>query len=288
MNYKKIIILIFSIVFLAIVLPAMIYFYSQTNKSANNTKVNTSDNLFCDRETSTRAKYLCVKQQAVKKFDINNCQSIEDQTWQIDCRQAVEYSLAIKKKDSNGCISLLDVMAAKTCLSEIFKQDFEKINCDLIKQQDLKKHCQSEKLLYTARKKNDAKICESIPENIKKANCLSEISKIDLHSDSDQDGVDFLQEVVSGTDPDKKDTDNDGRLDKEDIKDGDYSLKDSNLANIDNNFIIYCYNIEDKKIKAVCFNEIKDQKIDLKFCENIKNSDLWNYCTKKFNEQIKK
>lgn len=194
----------------------------------------------------------------------------------------INSTLVAEKQDIVACEKLDDLMLEKTCLEGVIELNYEKVNCESLSQPELINFCLSEKFGRLARKNNDATLCEKIPDGIKKANCLSEIKKIDLHSDADKDGLDFLQEIINGTDPNNPDTNNNGINDAEEIK-----LK-INIQSSGKN-IVRCGEVNDKRLAGICLSELGYNGLgffNLSECYKIKNLDLKEFCFNKLQSVI--
>lgn len=184
----------------------------------------------------------------------------------------INLTSVVEKQDITVCEKLNDFMSAASCLEKIIELNSEKANCELLSQPELINFCLSEKFGQLARKNNDAILCEKIPDGIKKANCLSEIKKIDLHSDADKDGLDFLQEIINGTDPNNPDTNHNGVNDAEEAKAaGAYVKQIVSMA-------VSCDKIGDKKLAAVCLSEFGYSGFNLSGCDTIKSPELKEFC----------
>ena len=62
--------------------------------------------------------------------------------------------------------------------------------------------------------------CNSIEWLYYRARCLSGISGVGLVSDLDKDGLNFMDEIYQGTNPENPDTDGDGFLDGAEVEGG--------------------------------------------------------------------
>lgn len=270
-------IILFLLICLAAVTGLGVYYFK--NKSAGLLPLKQINSQDCG-QAAGRGKDLCLLETALNQVGPEACQKIGDAGLKTDCFINLNLKLAVEKKDLVACQELDNSMLAQTCLERIIKNDFENADCQLLSQKDLAIFCLSEKNGALARKNNNAKLCEKIPEVIKKANCLSELLKIDLHSDNDKDGLDFLKEIVNGANPDNPDTDGDGQPDGVEVKNG-YNPDGRGRLNETAANIIKCDNLEDVKLKFICLKEFSGGQFDIAAsCNNIKSPELLNYCLK--------
>ena len=77
---------------------------------------------------------------------------------------------------------------------------------------------------------------------------MSELTGVLLHSDNDNDGLDFLQEHTYGTDPDSADTDGDGYKDGEEVESGYNPIGEGKMLSQDFPGAISCDEIKDNTL----------------------------------------
>jgi hypothetical protein len=287
------------IIFVSLTILAMLaatFFYYKNNfkiftahpaEKTNNKPSSGKEALIKDCSGLTgRENDLCLKTKAQVSFDQAICEQIGDSSIKTDCLQEIEIKLAVEKKNLVGCEQIGNLMLSKSCLTKVIKDNYELADCGFIRIGSLAAYCQSEKYGLLARKNKDARLCEKIPEAIKRANCLSELKHIDLHSDADKDGLDFLQETIDGTDPNKTDTDGDGFNDSQETKSGFNPDGPGKTLPVSAN-LITCSSIDDYRLRDTCLNEYKQEgKIDLLKCQDIKNQDLFFYCYEKLKKYL--
>lgn len=299
MANKKIYILSAAIVFILVLLAVFTYSYFrqlppqsadlppenkisaahlQADLESYNKAVSGNNPDVCNQISDGFSQTLCLKEVAVNTGDAKTCSLIKDDLQKNDCLNNVSMQGATQSKDLAGCEKISDPMLARACVEAVSVQSG--VDCSLLKNQDYKDSCLSLSIYQEARAGGDFSKCLSIPEPIRKANCLSEIGKIDLHSDADKDGLDFLQEIARGTDPDKKDTDKDGHNDGEELKAGFSPLGDGKIIRPLSPNSINCYDITKAELKAACFLEVKDPSFPYLDCAQIKDYELKNFCLK--------
>ena len=250
------------------------------NDEINFTKAQEDKNLDpCLLIKDKQTQVLCIQELAVATQDNSSCAVISNEELRTNCSSLVFMEQALASQDLADCQKITDSMLIKTCVERLAQSNGQ-INCDLIQDQTSKNGCYSIIYYQQAKNSNDFKLCEKIPELIQRANCLSEIQKIDLHSDSDKDGLDFLQEIVSSTNPNNKDSDADGHLDSEEVAkgfnpDGAGSLAVTKPINLMN-----CQDIREEEIKALCVLETKDKTLDLLKCNDLNTGKLKDFCLK--------
>lgn len=235
------------------------------------------DSCFLIKDKQTQI--ICIQELAVATKDNSSCAVISNEDMRNSCSSLVFTEQAIASQDLADCQKITDSMLLKTCVERL-AQSNKQIDCDLIKDLTSKNGCFSIVYYQQARDNNDFKLCNKIPELIQRANCLSEIQKINLHSDNDKDDLDFLQEIVSGTDPNNKDSDADGHLDGEEVAKGFNPDGVGSLAITKPINLISCQDIKEEEIKALCVLETKDKTLDLLKCKDLNTGKLKDFCLK--------
>jgi hypothetical protein len=220
---------------------------------------------------------LCLQTVAINTTSSTTCKNISDKNIKSNCLDRSILEKAVLTSDINECSAISQKMLKKSCLERIAKIK-QNITCDKIIDNDLAVSCISTVNYMKAKKENNSKICHTITDSIIKANCLSEIEKIDLHSDSDKDGLDFLGEILNGTDPDKADSDNDGFKDGTEVSRGFNPDGPGDTKPKEKISLIKCADIKDADIKILCYQEMTAQILDLLNCHLVKNEKLKAYC----------
>ena len=247
--------------------------FNNFNKAQENNNIDT-----CSLVSDSLSKDFCIKEIAIKTQASSSCLLINNKDSQASCSSMILFNMAVANKNLTQCQEIQQSMLAKTCVENIAEID-KGIDCGLIKEQDLKDSCFSIYYYQRAKSTGDVKLCKQIPEVIRRANCLSELQKIDLHSDIDKDGLNFLQEIANNTNPDNPDTDGDGYKDGDEFKKGFNPDGKGSLALADFPSNIACKDIKESEIKAICFSELKGKPLDITKCGNIKDEKLRVYCT---------
>ncbi len=182
--------------------------------------------------SNNRSRDICVKHIALQLIDTNLCQAISDQEEQADCLNQVILAKAENNKTLLLCDQITDEMLQLTCLERIITQGIAADDCQQIplrysprtpendQEVELRDLCVSKVLHKQAVADNNEALCEKIPLRYIKAKCLGKLKSIPLDSDSDNDGLNYYEEIIYDTNPDIADTDNDGFLDGEEVKDG--------------------------------------------------------------------
>ncbi|MHB8903506.1 MAG: hypothetical protein ACYC40_00145 [Patescibacteria group bacterium] len=231
----------------------------------------------CSLISNGLSRDFCVQEIAVRTKASSSCLLIGVQETQSNCLSITRLNSATANKDLIECQKIEQPMLVKTCIERIAESD-KNTDCNLITNSELKNNCLSVIYYQKAKSSKDAKVCRQIPELIRRANCLSELENIDLHSDADKDGLDFLQEIVNNTDPNNPDTDGDGYKDGDEFKNGFNPDGQGTLALAQSPSSIDCQDIKDETIKAACFLEFKNHLLDFSKCSEIKDAKLKDYC----------
>lgn len=234
----------------------------------------TGDVNLCQDSSSDEAKALCIRQIAVDSQSTSSCLAIMDEGIKNNCLISASFERAVSAGSLLDCQNLGEQAFIMSCVDKVVKQS-NNFDCLVLDNLDAKYRCLSNLYYKQAKEKNDSNICNLIPELSNRANCLSDIEKVDLHSDADNDGLSFLDEILNSTNPNDPDTDNDGHLDGEEISAG-YNPKGEGVLTI--KYGIYCPDIKDGDIKLLCANEVKDYFLDYTKCDEIVNQRLALYC----------
>lgn len=301
---RKKLILIFSIVLLIFILSFFLYlfFYKKApsvtviNVSGTNQKTlqerkieiqndlanfnkaqKSQDANSCNLVKDDSIKNFCVQEIAFQTKTTSTCLLIDNKDGQSECSSQILFRDIVKNKNLADCEKIDQTMFKKSCIESIAEKNYDS-DCSVIVDQDLKNTCLSIIYYQQAKAKNNSKVCLQIPELIRRANCLSEIGKIDLHSDADKDGLDFLQEILNNTDPNNPDTDGDGYKDGDEVRGGFNPDGVGPISTVKPSNIISCSDIKDELIKVICSHELKDQGVDINNCSTLKDLKLKAYC----------
>ncbi|QQG52848.1 MAG: hypothetical protein HY931_01265 [Candidatus Falkowbacteria bacterium] len=217
--------------------------------------------------------------EAQTSNDLELCKTITNSDLRKNCNVQIQFNNAFASQKINDCEKIDDKMFKTSCVENLATSGTS-TGCQILSDDELKDACLSITYYNQAKAENKTEICNQIPELIRRANCLSELQKVDLHSDADEDGFDFLQEIINGTDPNLKDTDNDGYQDGYEFQngfnpDGRGPLNTQLPINID-----YCKSLTDNNLKITCLQEFEGNPLDLFNCEKVKNQSLRSYCLK--------
>lgn len=232
---------------------------------------------FCQKLSEPISQTLCLQELAKNSLSTSTCLLISKQESQNACIKGVDLNKIILDKDLANCESLADYYLAKNCVESIAQAD-QDADCSKINNGKLHSSCLTVINYNKAKQKNDSALCLDIPDLTVRANCLSELNNIDLHSDADKDGLDFLQEILNGTDPNKFDTDGDSYPDLQEVNEGFNPTGDGKIVS----FKEKCSDIIEPEIKESCLKEFIDGVFDYSRCDLIKDSNLSNYCLKKY------
>jgi hypothetical protein len=217
--------------------------------------------------------------KAQENNDAQLCTTIINSDVQKTCGAQIMLNAALKSDKFSDCEKIEDTMFKRSCV-EILAASGTIASCQEISAANLRDTCLSIVYATQAKSQNKAETCNLIPELVRRANCLSEVKKIDLHSDADNDGYDFLQEILAGTNPDKKDTDGDGYPDGYEAQNGFNPDGQGSLnPNIPNN-ITYCKALTDTKLKGICLKEFEGNPLDDFDCNKVLIKDLRDHCLK--------
>ena len=182
--------------------------------------------------SNDRSRNICVKHVALQLLDTNLCQDIIDQEEKDNCFNEVNLAKAENNKDLSLCNQIIDEMLKLTCLERIISQGINATECNQIPlrysprtpennyETELRDLCVSKVLHKQAVANNNESLCEEIPLRYIMAKCLGKLKSIPLDSDSDNDGLNYYEEIIYNTNPDIADSDGDGFLDGEEVKSG--------------------------------------------------------------------
>lgn len=217
--------------------------------------------------------------KAQENNDAQLCTTIINSDVQRTCGAQIMLNAALKSDKFSDCEKIEDTMFKRSCV-EILAASGTVASCQEISTVNLKDTCLSIVYATLAKSQNKAETCNLIPELVRRANCLSEVKKIDLHSDADNDGFDFLQEILNGTNPDNKDSDGDGYPDGYEAKNGFNPDGQGSLNSDIPNNLTYCQALKDTKLKGICLKEFEGNPLDDFDCNKVLIKDLRDHCLK--------
>lgn len=241
------------------------------------------DASFCQKLSEPISQTLCLQELARNSLSTSTCLLISKQESQEACVKGVNLNKIISDKDLANCESLADYYLARNCVENIAQAN-QDTDCSKINNEKLHSSCLTVINYNKAKQKNDSALCLDIPDLTVRANCLSELNNIDLHSDADNDGLDFLNEIINNTNPNKFDTDGDSYADLQEVNDGFNPAGDGKIENYEEK----CSDITEPGIKELCLKEFIDGTLDYSHCNSIKDPGLLSYCLKKSNLNNKK
>lgn len=243
------------------------------NEEQYNLAIKTTNISVCKQILDARVKNLCFGELALLTANLENCRLIDSDQEIKDCQDSVRMKKAESGNDLKACLEIQQPMLQKTCVQGVAAKDFKNADCQVLNQEELKNSCLSEKYLFVAKAEKKEDNCFKIPNPYYKANCLSEIRKVSLNSDADKDSLNFLKEIINGTDPNKFDTDGDGFSDGVEVKKNYNPVGQGSL-----NREYKCDGIEDGRIKLACLAEFPNKTINFSRCGAIKDWNLKKYC----------
>lgn len=177
-----------------------------------------------------KSRDLCLKQVAIKTFNINLCQEISDAEDMNNCLNQVALAQAENNKNLSLCAKIEDEMLRLTCLDRVIDQGASVEDCEQIplrywprtpendEEVELRDECTSKVIYKQAISENNEALCEQIHMRYIKAKCLGKLKSIPLNSDYDNDGLNYYQEIIHQTNPNDPDTDQDGFSDGEEVE----------------------------------------------------------------------
>ena len=230
----------------------------------------------CKKIHNNKTKNLCFKKIAQDKMDLQVCKIIDDNFLKEKCNTQVILNKAITDLDIKLCEKISSIMAKKHCIEEIAKKINDPKECKKIKKEKLRPICLTQYFYKQSIDNKNISLCKKIPDFYYRANCLSILLNIAIDSDLDQDGLNFLNEIIYGTDFNNKDTDGDGFLDGDEIKNNYSPIGAKMLDNYD--FNVFCSNIKNETLKNLCYSEFKDGFMSCNDISNFKNENLRAYC----------
>lgn len=280
---KKNYYLILSVVLLALIGGAY-YFFNRTEDTWI-PKITTADdennfqqakNLnnpdFCLLIEDQLSKNICLEKISENNLNMDACGLIDNREVKTNCQDSV--SMVKAEKNLVECNNINNAVLKIACIEKNYS--FNKItDCEFLNNQETKNRCLSLFYYSEAKSTKDDKQCLLILEPIIRANCLSEIKGLDLYEDVDADGLDFLQETINNTNPNKKDTDGDGYDDKAELSSG-YNPDGNGLLLPQK--IMECNSLSDKKLAEACLVENTNGLFDYSNCDKIINQELRFHC----------
>jgi hypothetical protein len=204
-----------------------------------NEAISIESDYMCNAIEDEKNKDFCFKKIAYIKKDINICENIKNEKIKINCQDNIYQEIALMKTSLINCLNIINKNKRVKCFNEIIKDNTDILICDSIKNyenEDLEKnnfnYCLDKVNFNNAFYNSDMSSCESINDSELKAVCMSVILKINLNSDSDGDGLNFLNEISYKTDPSNSDTDGDGYFDGDELKNNYNPNGEGNIENL--------------------------------------------------------
>ncbi|HZJ40968.1 MAG TPA: hypothetical protein VFD16_01755 [Candidatus Saccharimonadales bacterium] len=279
---KKILYALFAMLFLALGLAGFLIYQKSLESLPANPSI---DNLrqVTPAEIQQAQARLDNDQAAFVKAQTNNdlelCKTIVNSDVRSTCGSEILLNAALDSQKISDCEKINDLMFKVSCVENLAATGTIS-TCQTLNDSELKTVCLSSVYYKQAKAENKAETCNQISELIKRANCLSELKNIDLHSDADNDGFDFLQEIVNGTDPNNKDTDGDSYPDGYEFTNG-FNPDGQGPLNVDMpDNISFCNSIQEAFLKTMCLKEFEGSPLDLFDCAKVVTKDLRDYCLK--------
>ncbi len=185
---------------------------------------------YCSKIKDIYSQDVCYKLVAISKLDSEICNKIDDENIRLNCKN-ISLSKAVEKNGNiEICGQITEKKSQKKCINDNFNYKTTINDCQKIidysssdttngwKDFEINKYCNNIVLFREAVADNNIAKCKEIFYSDLKAGCLSRLYNISLTSDNDNDGLNFRDEIIYQTDPDNPDSDDDGFLDGEEIK----------------------------------------------------------------------
>ena len=184
----------------------------------------------CNNIENENNKNLCYKQLAIDKNELSICDNISEDNVKNQCMDTILLNEAKINNDLSICENLSKKSWQINCVELLINENMSIEDCNKISSEilertpenmfefDLREYCISMILYKNAIIGTDVANCNSITRGEIKARCYASIENISLGSDDDNDGLMYRDEIIYGTDPESADTDGDGFLDGEEVK----------------------------------------------------------------------
>ncbi|MCK5320482.1 hypothetical protein KAJ61_03775 [Candidatus Parcubacteria bacterium] len=207
---KKIVLLL--IIFFAIAIIIFIYFYNKPDiidNAAHKNEAEESQPVKIENQLTNQEKRINDIEEfesAKEQKDFDQCNKIKN----IYTRDLCFKQIALNLSDSSGCAYMKNKQEQQMCSFIIYKRkalgDKEVDPCYELKDQNLIDRCVKQAV--------EANFCST-------EECFNDFLQNKKNYDSDKDGLTGNQEIhIYHTDPNNPDTDNDGHLDGEEVRNG--------------------------------------------------------------------
>jgi hypothetical protein len=186
----------------------------------------------CAKLTDEMSQEVCVEQIALKEDDDKLCEQIKNASTTERCIDEVLLQKALKTKQIELCSGIIGASLQKACQQKIIDFGISLADCEKISlkhdyrtwknmhEVEARDVCLSQIMLVESIKRGDLESCYNIPLDASKAQCIMFLTGKAPASDDDNDGLNYYQELIAGTDPEKADTDGDGFKDGQELGDG--------------------------------------------------------------------
>lgn len=172
---------------------------------------NNSDLAACQRIKDRGLKISCIQSISGSITDPDSCALLE-KDMQVFCTDGFLIAKAIESSDADKCSEILGENRHE-CFSYFFSQLNNLNECDeFVGAENVA--CIKDVSLRLAIAEQNKEKCAMISDEASKNYC---IEMVESREDADGDGLSFAQEKIFETDPNNKDTDNDGLSDFEEI-----------------------------------------------------------------------
>lgn len=284
-----------SILILTILTVAMIFvFFSfQTDEQATTTEINNHEpmddwgyyNLAissldynnCPHIISMISRNICYEQIANSTEDESICDLITTETKKNSCHQTTKLKKIKKSSDISKCETITDDMLIVTCMKKLI-DNHDNVDCSLVIDEKMRNYCETENYYNKAIENKDIELCKIINTGTVRANCFSMIEGKDLFSDEDNDGLNYKDEIIYGTDPKVSDSDSDNYLDGTEVEKG-FNPTGDGMIDTKNYNKISCIDIENSYTKYLCFLNNPDGFLILKNCNFLLGAiELYELC----------
>ena len=179
------------------------------NEALNNLNID-----LCGQVASEITKQNCITEIAVRKNDEKICEIQTSQEAKDFCLSLILSGKASEAGDIEACLKVPQESYRDSCFYAIVDEKASRDYCDGLG--DLKNKCLNAVIADEAFIKADLSLCEQIPDETNRDDCLAELGS----ADSDNDGLTNADEKKYGTDPLNPDTDGDGYKDGDEVKAG--------------------------------------------------------------------
>jgi hypothetical protein len=242
-----------------------------------NQAVASNDVSFCALIGDEQSLALCQETLALQSGDLEICDDIDNEEVKQECLNQVRLKSSLSGKNIAGCLEIDSDMQQKYCV-ETMASGASVVDCQKFDNRILQEACLSTVYYNQARDSKQATICQNIPELVKRANCLSELQGIDLHSDADNDGLDFLQEIVAGINPNLADSDGDGYSDSDEQNAGFNPAGAGGAVPLILTYGDFCQEMPDDNLRLACQEQFYEQYSDVVECVDIMDKAIREYC----------